>query len=388
MTQHYIKRIEVNEVYHLKNIIIDLGEEKKHLILTGRNGSGKTSLLRAIRENLRSVYNGERSLVPDNPEIFPPGHILINGVFIDFQNETELEDCFFKGDFIVAYFPADRMTTIDKPHGVEDVKLQDSYTIDVDPVQNLLKYMVHLKTQEAYAKNADDEGRAARIKKWFSEFTNALCRLLDDDTIDLEYDYRNYNFLIKQDGRNPYDFNQLSDGFSAALRIMADLMMRMDGNWLMKDTEIVRTAEGVVLIDEIETHLHLELQRTILPFLTEMFPNLQFIVSTHSPFIVNSLENAVIYDLERKIRAGDGLSNVTYEGVVEGYFRADTLSERLREKFNRYKKLVKKQRLNDDEYEEIMELELYLEEIPDFLSIGIAAEYQKLKLEFRNREEH
>jgi len=103
---------------------------------------------------------------------------------------------------------------------------------------------------------------------------------------------------------------------------------------------------------------------------------------------LNSLENAVIYDLENKIMAGDGLSNVTYEGVVEGYFRADTLSERLREKFNRYKQLVKKRGLSDDEYEEIMGLELYLEEIPDYLSIGISAEYQKLKLEFRNREEH
>ena len=64
---------------------------------------------------------------------------------------------------------------------------------------------------------------------------------------------------------------------------------------------------GIVLIDEIETHLHLELQKRILDLLTTIFPNIQFIVSTHSPFILNSLENVVIYDLEnhllvRKIR--------------------------------------------------------------------------------------
>ena len=56
----------------------------------------------------------------------------------------------------------------------------------------------------------------------------------------------------------------------------------------------------LLLIDEIETHLHLELQKKILSFLTTLFPNIQFIVSTHSPFILNSLENAVIYDLEKK----------------------------------------------------------------------------------------
>lgn len=55
--------------------------------------------------------------------------------------------------------------------------------------------------------------------------------------------------------------------------------------------------EGVVLIDEIETHLHLALQRKIMPILIHLFPNIQFIVTTHSPFILNFINNTVIYDL-------------------------------------------------------------------------------------------
>ena len=62
---------------------------------------------------------------------------------------------------------------------------------------------------------------------------------------------------------------------------------------------VEKTLEGIVLIDEIETHLHLELQRSILPFLTEMFPNLQFIVTTHSPFVASGLENVVVYEPEK-----------------------------------------------------------------------------------------
>ena len=58
---------------------------------------------------------------------------------------------------------------------------------------------------------------------------------------------------------------------------------------------------GVVLIDEIETHLHLELQKNIMNLLTTIFPNVQFIVSSHSPFVLNSLDNVVIYDLEKKV---------------------------------------------------------------------------------------
>lgn len=91
---------------------------------------------------------------------------------------------------------------------------------------------------------------------------------------------------------------------------------------------------GIVLVDEIETHLHLELQKKILDLLTTVFPNIQFVVSTHSPFILNSLENTVVYDLE-----------------------------------------------------EIAKLELFLDEIPDYLALDLTTEYRKLKLEFENRED-
>ena len=119
-----------------------------------------------------------------------------------------------------------------------------------------------------------------------------------------------------------------------------------------------------------------------------MFPNLQFIVTTHSPFVVNSLENAAIYDLEKNLMVKSGLTNVSYKGVVEGFFQSDALSNELREKYERYKELIQKNSLTDDEYDEIMSLELYLDEIPDYLSIGIATEYKKQKLEFWQREDN
>ena len=144
---------------------------------------------------------------------------------------------------------------------------------------------------------------------------------------------------------------------------------------------------GIVLIDEIETHLHLELQRNIMPLLTTIFPNIQFIVTSHSPFILNSLEGVVIYDLEKHLLVENGLGNIPYDGIVDGYFGVDKLSDSLKGKFNRYKYLVKKKKLSDNEVGEIAELEFYLDDIPDYLAINIATEYQKLKLEFINRED-
>ena len=117
-----------------------------------------------------------------------------------------------------------------------------------------------------------------------------------------------------------------------------------------------------------------------------MYPRIQFIVSTHSPFILSSIDNAVIFDLENKTLVSDGMSNLPYEGIVEGYFETDRLSDELREKFERYKTLVSKEQLSDEEYAEIMELEVALDEMPDYLALEFATEYQRLKLEFENRE--
>ena len=144
---------------------------------------------------------------------------------------------------------------------------------------------------------------------------------------------------------------------------------------------------GIVVIDEIETHLHLELQKNIIPLLTTIFPNIQFIMTTHSPFILNSLKDVVIYDLENHTLVENGLNDVAYDGIVEGYFGVDKTSNILKEKFERYKNLVEKDILTDDELSEIAELELCLDEIPDYLAIGIATEYKRLKLEFMNRED-
>lgn len=74
--------------------------------------------------------------------------------------------------------------------------------------------------------------------------------------------------------------------------IISDLILRMDKNWLLKNHLSQYDIEGIVLIDELETHLHIELQKKILPFLTGFFPKIQFISSTHSPYILNSISNA------------------------------------------------------------------------------------------------
>jgi predicted ATP-binding protein involved in virulence len=112
--------------------------------------------------------------------------------------------------------------------------------------------------------------------------------------------------------------------------------------------------QGVVLIDEVETHLHVELQKKVLPFLISFFPKIQFIVTTHSLFVINSIENAVICDLEKRIVTED-LSGYSYDTIIESYFNADKYSDVLKEKLEDYERLVQKENKNKSETEKLIE---------------------------------
>lgn len=209
------------------------------------------------------------------------------------------------------------------------MELKERYFLNDNPSSIFVKYLVDLKTQQSFARNENELEVVENIEAWFIRLENALKTILDDESINLKFDYKNYDFKILQAGREPYALSELSDGYSSIINIISDLILRMDKNRASEERNYVFDTEGIVLIDELETHLHIELPKKILPFLTEFFPNIQFIVTTHSPFVLNSIDDAVIYDLEKKIRLED-LSNYSYHGIVEGYFEVDSYSKELK----------------------------------------------------------
>ena len=92
--------------------------------------------------------------------------------------------------------------------------------------------------------------------------------------------------------------DQLSDGYRIVLAVAGDLARRMaHGNPHLPDP---LASEAIVLIDEIELHLHPSWQQRILADLTRTFPNAQFIVSTHSPQVLTTLHPDQIVTLSRE----------------------------------------------------------------------------------------
>lgn len=408
MEQTFFTDIKIEKVRHLENIRIPLGTQKrKHLILTGKNGSGKTSVLEAMVRYIQS-FLGEDSIALEKIRrlqkyYFALNHLkdseqnrqefykkslnsegeklknLTSEIVLNSNSNIQLKEKYERGNFIFAYYRAQREFQVETYENIEKVELQNKYNIVENPGAKLTKYLVDLKATQAFTK---DVKKAEKIDRWFKRFENILKTIFEDEHLELKFNDETFQFSIHESDRESFDFNTMSSGYAAVLDIINDLIMRMEAqSGLRAEFDM----EGIVLIDEIETHLHLELQKKILPVLTELFPNIQFIITTHSPFILSSLDDAVIYDLENRTLVRNGLKNLPYEGIVEGYFRVDVLSKELREKFERYKALVSKDELSDEEYEEIDHLEYYLDEIPDYLAQELTAEYSKMKLEFENR---
>jgi predicted ATP-binding protein involved in virulence len=103
------------------------------------------------------------------------------------------------------------------------------------------------------------------------------------------------------DGQKQYmPYRLLSDGYRNIIGMAADIAYRCIKLNPHLGLNAVKEAKGIVLIDEIDLHLHPEWQKTVVADLKRAFPNLQFIATTHSPFIVQSLSNEELIDLTGK----------------------------------------------------------------------------------------
>ena len=411
MDRTYIKKLHIEHVRHLRNIEIalDNGDGPRHLILTGANGSGKTSVLDALAKYLDAVRqdNGpelfrefigdeERTLRYKKENGAPAAEIrdvekrivawkekladAKQGLTVEFNtSEGDLRHSFDDGNLILAHFGAQRAFRAEVPDYIEKVRFKEHYGPEDSPRRLFVKYLLDLKMTQALAASEGRSERASEIQGWFDKIQDILRTIYEDPTLAIEFDADTYHFNIQTRGRDRFDFNEASDGFSAILDVVVGIMLRTVRG---KSHAIRFDTPGIVLIDEIENHLHLSLQRSILPFLIGLFPNVQFVVSSHSPFVLTSAPDVVVYDLQNNIMVDDGMTDNTYESVVRGYFEVDSLSKDLREKYERYKLLTRKEDPTGEDLVEIAQLELYLDEIPDYLALDVATEYKKYKIEF------
>ncbi len=379
---YYIKKIHINNLFHLRNIDIPIANKKApHLIITGKNGSGKTVLLNAIADFLDNIKDnttlGIRNLGEKLDIFIEHQHIEITEINLDILNATELIYSYQKGDFIMAFYEAARKVKMDEPRNPTKPVLANHAPIRKTSTNQFLNFLSDLKIQEALARNENQIKDADEINKWFIDFTGILHKIFQDNDLRLKFNYKDYSFRILSHGKE-FKFTELSDGYAAILDIVVDLILKMQSkNSLTRAYK----KKGIVLIDEVETHLHLEMQKMIMPILTKVFPNIQFIVTTHSPFVLNSLENAVAYDLEHQEVISD-LPQYSYEALAEGYFGVSSESSYMKMQLEKLANLLQKDKLTDSDKYEIRLLIADLDKVPESVSPNIVGDYFVIKTKY------
>lgn len=340
----YIKRIQIEQCRNVQKLDLDLSVEEsssesksfRHLILTGPNGSGKSGVLAAIAgcigdtlsarplkfkqtrprgDGLGDVY---LAVVQTEPDL----------VWLDWIMDTEPSaqklpmvspDVFEAklGSTITAYLPAHGRRLVQKP--VSGPQKLDHLSAESNRVDEQLspyfqQFLVNKHTEMTYAKVDGDATTADRIEAWFNLLWKHVRQLMEGEIQDIRYDRKSYTFVFQRRDGYEFDLATLADGHAAVFGILAEIFLRGD---LLRTSE----PEGIVLIDEIEQHLHLSLQEQILPLLTHLFPRLQFIIATHSPAVIASIPGAVVYDLKKQQKVlSDGYRGIPYGMLMTEHF--------------------------------------------------------------------
>lgn len=319
----------------------------KNLIITGSNGSGKTSLLKAVfakaelliakkqQANLPSlkdflIYDegrleraekgtsNEQNIVEninrykkEINEITTGMHVTIPD-YVNFSAQIDAKTAMIK---LFAANRAANITHAAAAHGLKTAQKDANHSSkNENNGENLEQHLLNLRTRSSLAlSEKNDTALTATINAWFAHFEKNLQELMEDSSTKLLFDADTLKFSISQDGKPPYTFQTLSSGYAAIFDIYADLLMRTE-YFAVTPAEL----SGLVFIDEIDAHLHVSLQRLILPFLEQSFPKIQFIVTTHSPFVLMSVNDAVIFDISRNEQVEGDLSLYSYAAVIEG----------------------------------------------------------------------
>lgn len=133
----------------------------------------------------------------------------------------------------------------------------------------------------------------------------------------IEYSLRYKGLALVEADGTWIPFEGLSDGYRDVIKIVADIATRMCIlNPYLKEETFIKTP-GVVVIDELDLSLHPSWQKRIVSTLTEMFPKVQFLCASHSPFIVQSLEEGQLISMEGEI--DEEYSGQSIEDIAEDF---------------------------------------------------------------------
>jgi predicted ATP-binding protein involved in virulence len=174
----------------------------------------------------------------------------------------------------------------------------------VSRVEKAYKFALHDKVDfesaiewlKHYDKNIKDNKEFEGTREAFFEALQTAIPALSE----IEFDKGEIEAIVSVTGHTPsrHHFSYMSDGLQSMINIVSEIAHRcIELNGFL-GSNAVKMTPGVIMIDEIDLYLHPHWQKHVLQDLTKAFPMIQFIVSTHSPFIVQSLQEGQLISFD------------------------------------------------------------------------------------------
>ena len=323
------------------NCLDEKGEVRQWTVLLGENNSGKTNVLRALAllepEEL-NLPGLDKTFVPSiiarardrsSFRLFYDGHLYDGHLKLKAKLENGKELVYDPLDIQVFDFdPEIRLfgygvsryparTALNEVPSLSTETLFSSYVRLLDFQDWLL--------QLDYSAKHDSEIARRRLQ----HMRELVKSKLFPDVIDFcfektgENDHVVVKFTTEHDGN--VCFEDLGFGYQTTLTWLADFCKRMFDEY--PESESPLQEEAVVMIDELDLHLHPKWQRDIVPTLSKVFPRVQFIITTHSPHVLQSMADVNLYVLKRGEEDGEVAFKHCSRSDFRGWTVEDILSE-------------------------------------------------------------
>lgn len=306
----------------IKNASVEgIPADTKWIFLTGKNGGGKTSVLQALFVGLFGNKDGKAYLVDEDTD-----HLSIKIDYL-YDNETHYREFSIKDhsasnlpkfypplplmegpmkEKIIAY-GASRLniSSFGEAKSSQSYSLfnSDGILLDIDPELRVMTYRSSLP--ELMSKN---KNLAVLLQKRAEAIKNLFIRLMPNiEKIEVDVTKDKVFFYEKDDlGENlsvPKNLNQLASGNRNIIGMIGDMLIRLFHD--QPETSDPTQLEGIVLIDELDTHLHPTWQKALPNLLSEIFPKIQFIASTHSPIpLLGAPKESVVLKVHQSSEKG------------------------------------------------------------------------------------
>ena len=157
-------------------------------------------------------------------------------------------------------------------------------------------------------KSLQEQQRTGKVEKplLLKTVESAICkcfeRISGSKNVDIVFDLDTHrlvlNFESTDGSLQKFAMDEMSDGYKNTLSMIGDIAYRMAVLNPMLGDKVLEETTGVVVIDEIDLHLHPQWQQTIISDLNTIFPKIQFIVSSHAPAVINSVAREQIRILD------------------------------------------------------------------------------------------